>query len=48
MKVEFVKKLALPDEIKKECPLSEKAVKTVADKKAEMEAIFRGDDNRKR
>lgn len=47
MKVEFVKRLALPDEIKEQCPLSQKATDTVAGKKAEMEAIFRGEDDRK-
>ena len=42
MKMNFIKKLALPVEVKEMCPLTGKMGKLVEEKKAELESVFAG------
>ncbi|MCR4955215.1 MAG: 3-deoxy-7-phosphoheptulonate synthase [Lachnospiraceae bacterium] len=46
MNMEFVKKLALPVEVKEMCPLDGKAGKIVEEKRVELESVFSGQDDR--
>ena len=42
MKVEFIKQLAIPAEIKEMYPLTGKMAEIVATKRAQLEAVFSG------
>ena len=46
MKMNFIKKLALPVEVKEMCPLTGKMGDLVDKKKAELEEVFAGRSNK--
>ena len=47
MNCDFIKKLALPDEIKGMFPVTKEMEETVSDRQKQIEAIFEGKDKRK-
>ncbi len=46
MNMEFERKLAIPMEVKERFPVTEKIAQTVEKRQAELQKIFRGEDNR--